>query len=66
MNAPVNTTAPFKLVLSVGTQVVSRVDCNTTAGEAACLKGAVEVINTNCCQDAALGVVYRDELAIMR
>jgi uncharacterized protein len=44
MNAPVNTTAPFNLVLSVGTQVVSRVDCKTTVGEAPCLKGAVGVI----------------------
>jgi uncharacterized protein len=44
MNAPINTTLLFNLVLSVGTQVVSRVDCNTTVDEAPCLKGAVGVI----------------------
>jgi uncharacterized protein len=44
MNSPINITALFNLVLSVGTQVVSRVDFNTPAGEASCLKGAVGVI----------------------
>jgi uncharacterized protein len=44
MNSPINATAPFNLVLSVGTQVVSRVDLNTTAAGTSCLKGAVGVI----------------------
>jgi uncharacterized protein len=44
MNSPINATAPFNLVLSVGTQVVSRVDLNTTAAGISCLKGAVGVI----------------------
>jgi hypothetical protein len=44
MNFSINAAAPFNLVLSVGTQVVSRVDLKTTAGEPTCLKGAVGVI----------------------
>jgi uncharacterized protein len=44
MSVPINTTAPFNLVLSVGTQVVSRIDCHTTMGKVACPKGAVGVI----------------------
>jgi uncharacterized protein len=44
MNSSIHTPAPFNLVLSVGTQVVSRVDRRTTAAEASCLKGSVGVI----------------------
>jgi uncharacterized protein len=44
MNSAINASAPFNLVLSVGTQVVSRVDLKTTAGEFSCIKGAVGVI----------------------
>lgn len=44
MNSAINASAPFNLVLSVGTQVVSRVDLKTTAGEFSCFKGAVGVI----------------------
>lgn len=44
MNSSIHTPAPFNLVLSVGTQVVSRIDRQTIAGEPSCLKGAVGVI----------------------
>jgi uncharacterized protein len=44
MNSAGNTSAPFNLVLSVGTQVVSRVDLKSAAGDLLCIKGAVGVI----------------------
>jgi uncharacterized protein len=44
MNSAINAAAPFNLVLSVGTQVVIRIDFKTTLGELSCLKGAVGVI----------------------
>jgi uncharacterized protein len=44
MNSAINAAAPFNLVLSMGTQVVTRIDFKTTLGELSCLKGAVGVI----------------------
>jgi uncharacterized protein len=44
MNAGLNTPAPFNLILSVGTQVVSRVDLQAAGGELLGIKGMVGVI----------------------
>jgi uncharacterized protein len=44
MNAGLNTPAPFNLILSVGIQVVSRVDFHTGESELLGLKGMVGVI----------------------
>jgi uncharacterized protein len=44
MNVGLNAPAPFNLIFSVGTQVVSRVDLYGAMGELLCLKGMVGVI----------------------
>ncbi len=44
MSSGLNISAPVNLILSVGTQVVSRVELKTTSGEVCCLKGMVGAI----------------------
>jgi uncharacterized protein len=44
MSSGLNISASVNLILSVGTQVVSRVELKTTAGEVCCLKGMVGTI----------------------
>ncbi len=44
MNSVGHASAPFNLVLSVGTQIVSRVDLKSAGGDLLCIKGAVGVI----------------------
>jgi uncharacterized protein len=44
MSSGLNISAPFNLILSVGTQIVSRVELKTTAGKVCCPKGMVGTI----------------------
>lgn len=44
MSSDLNISEPFNLILSVGTQVVSRINSTMTTGEVCCLKGMVGTI----------------------